>query len=56
MDNLLPGYDEWKLRSPEEEAELHEGRRSRREWMEDHADDIRDAWLERGQLDREFDR
>ena len=46
----IPGYDDWKLRSPEEEEDMHKGRLSRREWEEENADYLYDSMR-----DREFE-
>lgn len=46
----IPGYDAWKLMTPEEEEERLTRRLSRREWEEENADYLYDSMR-----DREFE-
>lgn len=47
MRDQFHGYDEWKLRSPDDEIDEVERRRQRAQDLEDRADDLRDREKDR---------
>lgn len=55
--NGFNGYDAWKLRSPDDEADERERKRQRAAYLEERADEMRDREKdERYERDEQFNR